>query len=80
MNVHNSIVDRPSQNNVNMGRVWGMYQLPNKQGYRNARIGGFKNLDAAVRAIAKRSGVGYIMRQDHMVIHAVRNGRIVSIG
>lgn len=74
MNVHN-VVDSPKQAT---GRIWGMYQVPG--GYRNTRIGGFKHVDAAVRAIARNGGVGYIMNQNRMVTHAVRNGRIVAVG
>lgn len=60
-------------------RVWGMYQVKGL-GYRNARIGGYGSINAAVRAIAQRGGVGFIMDQSRMVTHAVRNGRIVSLG
>lgn len=61
-------------------RVWGMYQLPNRKGYRNARMGGFKSVTAAVAAIGRHGGIGYIMDQHHIVIHAVRHGRVVLIG
>jgi hypothetical protein len=56
-----------------------MYQLPNKKGYRNARIGGFAKVSSAVNAIARNGGVGYVMDQSRVVTHAVRNGRIVSL-
>jgi hypothetical protein len=49
-------------------------------GYRNTRMGGFGSINAAVRAIGKRGGVGYVMTQSREVTHAVRNGRIVSLG
>jgi hypothetical protein len=55
-----------------------MYQVPGT-GYRNARIGGFTNVSSAVKAIAKRGGVGYVMDQHRVVTHAVRHGRIVSL-
>lgn len=77
MHVNSAIVDRPSQHTANTGRIWGMYQI--QGGYRNTRIGGFKHVDSAVKAIARKGGIGFIMNQDRMVIHAVRNGRIVSL-
>lgn len=58
-------------------RVWGMYQLPNRSGYRNAKMNGFASVDSAVRAIARKGGIGYVMTQSREVTHAVRNGRIV---
>lgn len=71
----NNVVDSPKQAT---GRVWGMYQVHG--GYRNAKIGGFKHVDSAVRAIARNGGVGYVMDQHRIVTHAVRHGRIVSVG
>lgn len=61
-------------------RVWGMYQLPDRTGYRNARLGGFTNVSSAVKAIAKRGGVGFIMDQHRSVQYAVRHGRIINLG
>jgi hypothetical protein len=66
-------------NTVRM-RIWGMYQLPDRSGYRNARMGGFASEASAVRAIARKGGIGYIMTQNRVVINAVRNGKIVSLG
>lgn len=50
-----------------------------KQYHLSAKIGGFKDESAAVKAIAKRGGVGYTTDHRNVVLNIVRNGQIVRL-
>jgi hypothetical protein len=59
----------------------GMYEHRDEWGkvyHTSARIGGFKTEEAAIKAVVKRGGIGYVSDARNVVLCVVRNGRIVK--
>lgn len=60
----------------------GMYEHKDEYGHvyhLSARIGGFTSVESAVKAVAKRSDVGYISDSRNVVLHVIRNGKLVDM-
>lgn len=59
----------------------GMYQYRDEHGkdyHVSARMGGFKTIESAVKAISCRGGVGYVADAKNVPLYVVRNGKLLK--
>lgn len=59
----------------------GMYEYRDewkKVYHLSARMGGFKTVEAATRAVARRGGVGYVSDARNVPLYIVRKGQICT--
>lgn len=60
----------------------GMYEYRDEYGKTyslNTRIGGHHSIDAAVRSVVKRGGNGYVSDYRNVVLHVVKDGKIMKV-
>lgn len=58
-----------------------MYEHKDEYGHTyhlSARIGGFASVESAAKAVVRRGNTGYVSDSRNVVLHVIRNGKLIQ--